>query len=215
MLFDAKPANLPPVDGDANIGLSIDESNQQHSSEHPTIDHTPSRSKSRGLHIRCPHCSNPVELLTDTPWKASLAGRAAAAFSLVDAERYNADGDAAEAIGRFDLVARLGLSADSAPCGKPATRSSTARSLSKFLGEGSCRPEEVEQFLREARSAAQLRHPNVVPVHEVGRDGDTIFIVSDFVRGVSLSDWLSGAIAQPLRNCTTHGDDFRCPATRP
>jgi serine/threonine protein kinase len=30
-------------------------------------------------------------------------------------------------------------------------------------------------------------------VHEVGRDGDTIFIVSDLIRGVSMSDWLSGA----------------------
>src|SRR5690606_28235 len=34
-----------------------------------TIDHTPSRSDSRGLHIRCPHCSNPVELLADTPYE--------------------------------------------------------------------------------------------------------------------------------------------------
>src|SRR6186997_1601126 len=33
-----------------------------------TIDHTPSRKDSHGLHIRCPHCSNPVELLADTPY---------------------------------------------------------------------------------------------------------------------------------------------------
>ena len=41
--------------------------------------------------------------------------------------------------------------------------------------------EDQEKFLREARAAAQLRHPNIVSVHEVGRDGDTIYIVSDFV----------------------------------
>ena len=29
-------------------------------------------------------------------------------------------------------------------------------------------------------------------VHEVGREDDNIYIVSDFVRGVPLSDWLTG-----------------------
>jgi serine/threonine protein kinase len=50
----------------------------------------------------------------------------------------------------------------------------------------------AEQFLREARAAAQLNHPNIVSVHEASRDGDTLYIVSDFVRGVTLTDWLTG-----------------------
>ncbi|HVW38171.1 MAG TPA: protein kinase, partial [Pirellulales bacterium] len=49
---------------------------------------------------------------------------------------------------------------------------------------------EVEQFLREARAAAQLRHANILRVHEVGREGDTVYIVSDFIRGAALADWL-------------------------
>jgi serine/threonine protein kinase len=49
---------------------------------------------------------------------------------------------------------------------------------------------ETEQFLREARAAAQLRHANIVSVHEVGRDHDTVFIVSDFVEGTTLADRL-------------------------
>jgi hypothetical protein len=52
--------------------------------------------------------------------------------------------------------------------------------------------EGQEKFFREARAAAQLRHRNIVTVHEVGRDGDSVFIVSDFVRGIVLSDWLTG-----------------------
>ena len=52
--------------------------------------------------------------------------------------------------------------------------------------------EETDLFLREARAAAQLKHPNIVTVHEVGRQKETVYIVSDFVRGVTLSDWLSG-----------------------
>jgi formylglycine-generating enzyme required for sulfatase activity len=45
-------------------------------------------------------------------------------------------------------------------------------------------------FLREARAAAQLKHPNIVSIHEVGRDGDRVYIVSDLVRGPNLADWL-------------------------
>jgi serine/threonine protein kinase len=52
--------------------------------------------------------------------------------------------------------------------------------------------EEQDKFFREARAAAQLHHPNIVSVHEVGRDGDSVYIVSDFVRGVTLGDWLTG-----------------------
>src|SRR5262245_48534280 len=38
-----------------------------------TLAYTPSasrsKSESRGLQIRCPHCSNPVEVLVDTPYE--------------------------------------------------------------------------------------------------------------------------------------------------
>lgn len=63
----------------------------------------------------------------------------------------------------------------------------------KIPRRGQLDPTEEEQFLREARVAAQLRHPNIVSVHEVGRDDDTVFIVSDLVRGINLSDWLTGS----------------------
>ncbi len=51
---------------------------------------------------------------------------------------------------------------------------------------------ETDQFFREARAAAQLRHPNIVSVHEVGREDGTIFIASDYVHGANLQEWLTG-----------------------
>jgi tRNA A-37 threonylcarbamoyl transferase component Bud32 len=53
-------------------------------------------------------------------------------------------------------------------------------------------PDEEERFLREARFAAQLRHPGIVAVHDVGREQDTTYIVSELVRGVNLAEWLRG-----------------------
>jgi serine/threonine protein kinase len=49
---------------------------------------------------------------------------------------------------------------------------------------------EQERFLREARSAAQLHHPQIVAIHDVGRDGDLLYIVSELVRGESLAERL-------------------------
>lgn len=50
--------------------------------------------------------------------------------------------------------------------------------------------DQVRAFLQEARRVAQLRHPGIVPVHDVGYDAQYCFIVSDFVEGGSLADRL-------------------------
>jgi serine/threonine-protein kinase len=47
-------------------------------------------------------------------------------------------------------------------------------------------PEFVQMFLDEARIAAQLHHPNVVQVHELGRLENTIFIAMEYVEGIDL-----------------------------
>ena len=50
-------------------------------------------------------------------------------------------------------------------------------------------PEEIERFFREARAAAQFRHPNLVGVQAVGREGNQLYIVSDFIEGLPLDAW--------------------------
>ncbi len=45
----------------------------------------------------------------------------------------------------------------------------------------------VERFRREAQAAANLSHPNIVPVFDWGEDGGTYFIVMEYVDGQPLS----------------------------
>ncbi len=55
------------------------------------------------------------------------------------------------------------------------------------------RPSKDPQgLLFEARTAASLRHPNIVPVFEVGEDAGQIFIASEYIDGCTLRDFLAG-----------------------
>jgi beta-lactam-binding protein with PASTA domain/tRNA A-37 threonylcarbamoyl transferase component Bud32 len=51
----------------------------------------------------------------------------------------------------------------------------------------------VERFRREAQAAANLSHPNIVPVFDWGEDNGTYFIVMEFVDGKPLSALLRGS----------------------
>ncbi len=52
------------------------------------------------------------------------------------------------------------------------------------------RPGLRDRFLREARTAAKLSHPNIVPIHAVEEAGDLVFFVMGFVDGESLGERL-------------------------
>ncbi|MGB8178855.1 MAG: Stk1 family PASTA domain-containing Ser/Thr kinase [Acidimicrobiales bacterium] len=59
----------------------------------------------------------------------------------------------------------------------------------------------VERFRREAQAAANLSHPNIVPVFDWGEDGGTYFIVMELVDGTSLAEMLrGGATLTPARS---------------
>ena len=57
----------------------------------------------------------------------------------------------------------------------------------------------VSRFLREAKAAARLHHPNIVTVFEAGTDGDTSYIASAFIPGRSLADAVDDGPFEPRR----------------
>ena len=51
-------------------------------------------------------------------------------------------------------------------------------------------PAARDRFLREARMAAGLSHPNIVPIHRVSEAGGFVFFVMSYVEGETLGDRL-------------------------
>lgn len=50
--------------------------------------------------------------------------------------------------------------------------------------------ETQDSFVREARMVMKLRHPNIVPIHEVDVDRGRSYMVMDFVEGQNLRDYV-------------------------
>lgn len=155
-------------------------------------DSTPnSPHPSRGLHVRCPHCSNAMEIVADSPLDDVTCHTCGSTFNLVERDGPTETATTLRRLGRFDLISRLGVGGFGTVW--KARDSELDRLVAvKIPRKGQLSPTDVEQFFREARAAAQLYHPNIVSVFEVGREQDTVFIVSDLVRGVSLADYLTG-----------------------
>ena len=48
----------------------------------------------------------------------------------------------------------------------------------------------VRQFNREAQAASKMTHPNIVNMFDVGQDGDTRYLVMEYVKGITLKDMI-------------------------
>ncbi len=99
-------------------------------------------------------------------------------------------------LGRFELLVRVGTGGFGSVWKARDPHLDRVVAV-KLPRSGDLTASEADLFLREARAASQVRHPHVVSIHEVGREGDTIYLVSDFIGGGSLASRLKQQRYQP------------------
>lgn len=91
---------------------------------------------------------------------------------------------------QYEIVRRLGSG------GMGAVYLANDRALERFVAikvlrpDLAAAPESRERFRREARVAAQLSHPGILPLHTFGEVGGIWYFVMGYVRGETLADRL-------------------------
>jgi hypothetical protein len=150
------------------------------------------------MHIHCPHCQNPIELVDGPRIDDVICPSCGSSFRLDTHSTVTwKPEDGQRKLGKFLLLEVVG-SGGFGTVYKARDPELDRVVAVKVPREGNVpHGEQGERFWREARSAGQLRHPAIVPVHEVGQADGIPYLVCDFVDGITLSDRLRASRPAP------------------
>jgi WD40 repeat protein/tRNA A-37 threonylcarbamoyl transferase component Bud32 len=143
-------------------------------------------------HLRCPHCHSPVNRDDLAAARLIVCGSCGSSFQLEETPALaDRPRGCPRKLGRFELLAKVGAGAFGTvyKAHDPELDRIVAIKVPRLGGLASAA--DLDRFLREARSVARLRHPGIVPVHEVGQEDGLPYLVSDFVQGITLGEHLS------------------------
>ncbi len=142
-------------------------------------------------HLRCPQCGNRIEGLDPArrevtcPFCGSSFRLEPPALSVLE------EGKLPRTLGKFQLLELLGRGSFGAVY--KARDGALKRLVAIKMPRAGffTSAEEQERFLGEAKSAAQLKHPGIVQVHEIGHAGDVPYIVCEYIEGGTLAQMLA------------------------
>jgi WD40 repeat protein/serine/threonine protein kinase len=151
------------------------------------------------MEIRCPGCQHPIELkghdATDDPSETIASvecpncGLVPLRMELGKTMTFEASLDELKdkKVAHFSLVRLLGRGS----FGEVWLANDVILERQVALKLPVVRGGDTANLLHEAQTAAHLRHPNIVTIHEVGSESGQIFIASEYIEGLTLRDSLT------------------------
>lgn len=161
--------------------------------------------------IRCPHCDAAFEV-EDGSVRADIRCPQCGQGNLLGATTLSAHSKDLIALGHFELLEHVGTGRFGEVFKALDTK------LGRIVALKVPRKETYDEatrrwFLKEARAAAKLRHPNIVAIHEVGLVDGRIYIASDFIDGCTLADFLTThriSMCEAVQLCIKIGEALEC-----
>ena len=148
------------------------------------------------MHLRCPHCHNPIEIADAAPAGEITCVGCGSSFQVGNFSAATATftAPANKRIGKFEVLGVLGQGAFGTVVKARDTEldRSVAIKIPRAGNVGSGRTTSIASCA--GPPVAGLRFPSIVSIHEVGIDNDngSPYLVCDLVEGVTLADLLTG-----------------------
>lgn len=140
------------------------------------------------MRIDCPHCHNTLNVVDAQPAVDVSCPSCGSKFPVGDVTVTYRD-TVADRIGHFEIIEKAGVGHFGTVF--RARDSQLNRTVAiKLPRSGEINEQHRAMFLREARAAAGLDHPNIVRVYEIGEEESQIYIISQFIEGITLRDKL-------------------------
>src|SRR5258708_16663238 len=104
-----------------------------------------------------------------------------------------------ETLGHYKILDRIGAGGMGEVYRARDTRLGRTVAIKVLAPEVAGDPGRRDRFLREARAAAALSHPNIAALYEIGEDQGQLFLVFQFIPGETLKATIAGRPMNPRR----------------
>ena len=101
--------------------------------------------------------------------------------------------EAGKRFGHYEIIEQIGAGGMGEVYLAKDTRLERKTAIKILRGNVAQDEERMQRFVREAKSASALNHPNIITIYEIGETDNTHFIATEYIEGDTLRERLKGA----------------------